>query len=131
VAPTYTGDLRAGDRMLDVPARTLSLSAMWSAAHWSASVTASRAEDWIYYDRLTLAKLYEAGNHGFTGPTLRRYWITYPGVTHLRAAVTSELRYGFSLAVAGENLLDEQTGEPDNVTVLPGRALVLSLRRAF
>lgn len=131
VAQTYTGDLRAGDRMLDVPARTLSLSTTWSAAHWSATVGASRAEDWIYYDRLTLAELYAAGNRDMTGPALRRYWVTYPGVTRLRAAVTSDLFYGFSLSVVGENLLDEQTGEPDNVTVLPGRTIVLALRRVF
>lgn len=131
VAQTYTGDLRAGDRMLDVPARTLSLSATWSAARWSATVGASRAKDWIYYDRLTLAELYAAGNRDMTGVMLRRYWVTYPGVTRLRAAVTSDLYYGFSLSVVGENLLDEQTGEPDNVTVLPGRTIVLALRRVF
>lgn len=131
VAATYTGDRKAGDRMLDVPARTLSLSAMWSAARWSATVGASRAEDWVYYDRLTLAALYAAGNRSMTGSALRRYWITYPGVTHLRAATTFDLPYGFSLSLAGENLLDQQTGEPDNVTVLPGRTIVLALRRVF
>ena len=131
VAATYTGDLKAGDRMLDVPARTLALSATWSAARWSATVGASRAQDWVYYDRLTLAALYTAGNRNLTGPALRRYWLTYPGVTRLRAAVTSDLLYGFSLSLAGENLLDQQTGEPDNVTVLPGRTIVLALRRVF
>ncbi len=131
VAATYTGDLRAGDRMLDVPARTFSLSAMWSAPRWSATVSASRAEDWIYYDRLMLAQLYAAGNRSMTGLGLRRYWLTYPGVTQLRAAVTADLFFDFTLSLAGENLLDRQTGEPDNVTVLPGRTLVLVLRRAF
>jgi len=131
VAPTYTGDLKAGDRMLGVPARTLRLSAAWSAAHWSATVGASRAEDWVYYDRWMLAALYAAGNRNLTGPKLRSYWLTYPGITHLRAALAFDLVYDFSLSLAGENLLDRQTGEPDNVTVLPGRTVVLALRRVF
>jgi iron complex outermembrane receptor protein len=31
----------------------------------------------------------------------------------------------------GENLLNEQRGEPDNVTVLPGRTLSAGLRLRF
>ncbi len=33
--------------------------------------------------------------------------------------------------IDGENLLDEQRGEPDNVTVLPGRTLSAGLRLSF
>jgi iron complex outermembrane receptor protein len=36
-----------------------------------------------------------------------------------------------SLMLDGENLLDEQRGEPDNITVLPGRTLSAGLRVRF
>jgi iron complex outermembrane receptor protein len=31
----------------------------------------------------------------------------------------------------GSNLLDRQTGEPDNVTVLPGRTVSFGIRTTF
>ena len=49
VAHGYLGDLRTGDRMLAVPARTASLAASWAGAGWSAAFTATRAIDWINY----------------------------------------------------------------------------------
>jgi iron complex outermembrane receptor protein len=133
VARTYTGDLRAGDRMLEVPATTLSGSVAWLARSWSATVTAYRAEDWVYYDRLNIAKAYAAGANGgnFTGANLRRYWMGYPGVTHLRATLTRDLWWRVAVLIAGDNLLNLQTGEPDNLAVLPGRTLTLSLRGEF
>jgi iron complex outermembrane receptor protein len=131
VANRYTGDLRAGDRMLAVPKRTMSATLSWLGRKWSSSLTAYRAQDWIYYDRLRIAVLYSQGNHSFYGGNLRNFWISYPGVTHLRATFTRELRSGFSLMLMGDNLLNQQTGEPDNIAVLPGRTIAVGLRGAF
>ncbi|MBI3981278.1 MAG: hypothetical protein HY337_00075 [Gemmatimonadetes bacterium] len=93
--------------------------------------TAYRAEDWINYDRLALAQAYS----GTTRPTqelvgseLRNFWIRYAGVTHLKATTSFNLSHGLSVTLIADNLLDRQTGEPDNVTVLPGRTLSVSLR---
>jgi iron complex outermembrane receptor protein len=129
-ARTYTGDLRQGDRMLGVPKRTMSGSVIWSGTHWSSTVTAYRANDWIYYDRLTLAQL-AAANQSVTGTALRRYWLWYGGVTHLRATLTRDLWRGFSVLLTGDNLLNKQTGEPDNSAVLPGRTVTFGLRGQF
>ena len=52
----HRSDLRAGDRMLDVPARTATLSRGWTAPRWSASTGLARASDWVDYDRLALAR---------------------------------------------------------------------------
>ncbi len=131
VARTYTGDLRAGDRMLEVPRRTMSGSVVWSGARWSSTVTAYRAEDWIYYDRLTIAQSYAAGNRNFTGTALRKYWLGYGGVTHLRATLTRELWRRVGVLLTGDNLLNRQTGEPDNLAVLPGRTITFGLRGEF
>ncbi len=65
------------------------------------------------------------------GDALRAYWRAYDGVTHLRAAFTRDLTRGFTLTLVGDNLLDYQLGEPDNLTVLPGRTISLGVRASF
>jgi iron complex outermembrane recepter protein len=124
------GDLRPGDRMLAVPARTASLSASWTDRAWSANVTAARAADWINYDRLALFTDL-ADYRGQSLPDLRRYWRRYDGFTHLNATATHQLGQRFSLTLTGTNLLGVQVGEPDNITVLPGRSFGLGVRATF
>jgi iron complex outermembrane receptor protein len=134
LAAGYSGDLQVGDRMLEVPERTISLTASWSIPRGSASLTAYRAANWINYDRVALAGALANSarpTRDFVGARLRTYWIEYAGVTHLKATGTLALSRAVTLSVIGDNLLDRQTGEPDNVTVLPGRTLSLGLRTAF
>ncbi len=134
VAGGYTGELRPGDRMLEVPARTGSLTASWLGGGWAGSVTAYRAWDWVNYDYLALARdSADAArpSHELVGAKLRAYWREYPGITHLRATAARDVRPGLSLVLSGDNLLGRQVGEPDNVTVLPGRTLTLGLRAEF
>jgi iron complex outermembrane receptor protein len=134
LATGYLGDLMVGDRMLDVPARTMSGTAAWSGASWYASVTAYRALDWISYDRISLVQALGGTikpSHDFVGSKLREYWLQYPGVTHLQATFGHRIRQGLLLTVTGENLLDKQRGEPDNVTVLPGRTISVGIRAEF
>jgi iron complex outermembrane receptor protein len=135
LAPGYTGDLQSGDRMLEVPARTMSVTASWAGRGWSGALAASRASDWVNYDRLALA--YTAANDEPLPPPdqmgvwLRSFWRTYNGVTRLRLTTSRDLRRGVALILTGENLLDRQLGEPDNVTVLPGRTITAGIRAAF
>jgi hypothetical protein len=65
------------------------------------------------------------------GTWLRDFWRTYDCVTRLRLTTSRELRPGLSLVLIGDNLLDRQLGEPDNVTVLPGRTVTAGVRAAF
>lgn len=134
LAAGYSGDLRTGDRMLEVPARTLTLTGAWAGDGWSASLTGYRAFDWINYDRLALARDFvdlDRAPQDMAGAELRAYWRAYPGLTRLNAAATVDVRGGLVLVLTGENLLDHQRGEPDNVTVVPGRTLTLGLRASF
>ena len=131
VARGYSGDLRIGDRMLEVPAKTGSVSAIWTGNDWTSSIVASRSFDWIEYDRVALAGAFSSSTHTaaqLVGQQLRNYWLKYKGVTHLRASLSRNLFRGFSLTVSGENLLNRQHGEPDNITVVPGRTITLGLR---
>jgi outer membrane receptor protein involved in Fe transport len=130
----YAGDLRPGDRMLQVPNWTAGLTASWTGAGWSGSVSGYRAGGWIDYDYIALARAAwdrRRSDHDFTGWRLRSYWRTYQGVTHLRASGTRELSRGFALLLSGDNLLNRQRGEPDNVTVIPGRTLQIGIRAQF
>jgi iron complex outermembrane receptor protein len=134
LAMHYTGELRAGDRMLEVPAHTFGLSAGYAKNRWSTSWNISRASDWINYDRLALASAFANNNkpiQDFVGYNLRNYWKTYSGVTRIGARAGLVLGRGMMFTIDGENLLDEQRGEPDNITVLPGRTISAGLRVSF
>lgn len=131
VATNYLGDLRVGDRMLEVPAKTASFSAVWSGSGWNTFVLASRSWDWIDYDRVALAGAFSNSTQAdaqLVGQQLRTYWLQYSGVTRLRASLGRSLYRGLSFTFSGDNLLNRQHGEPDNITVVPGRTLSLGLR---
>lgn len=134
LASTYTGDLRRGDRMLEVPARTYGLNATVSQKRWFSSWSLSRASDWVNYDRIALAAAFSNAIHPpseFWGAQLRTYWRKYDGVTRLGGNFGYNIAHGLSFTVRGENLLDKQEGEPDNVTVLPGRTITAGLKVSF
>ncbi|HYW32897.1 MAG TPA: TonB-dependent receptor [Gemmatimonas sp.] len=133
VASGYGGDLRAGDRMLDVPLHTLSATASWTASRWTASSTLSHAADWISYDRLAIGREMEATDkpREISGAGLREYWRQYDDITRLRASLSVRLARALSLEFAGDNLLDVQLGAPDNTTVTAGRTLTFGLRTQF
>ncbi len=130
LASAYRGDLRAGDRMLGVPAQSGGLTAAWTATRWSSSLTVARASDWIGYDGLALAGASQAAQP-ITGVQLRDYWRRYPGVTRVDMLFTRQLVGVLDLTLAGRNLLDVQRGEPDDLTVLPGRTLSAGLTTKF
>jgi iron complex outermembrane receptor protein len=134
LASGYSGDLQRGDRMLEVPARTLSVTASYAHGPWSTSVTGARAYDWVNYDRLALTRAFTSGQwlpRDVIGAQLRTYWREYSGVNRLRANASYDLRRALSLVISADNLLDHQLGEPDNVTVLPGRTITGGLRAKF
>jgi iron complex outermembrane receptor protein len=134
VASGYTGDLRPGDRMLEVPARTASVSGSWHGEGWFSSLTLARASDWMGYDRVAVAQALTSGGlapSDLVGDRLRSYWREYAGVTRLRASFSRDLFRGLSLMLTGDNLLGQQRGEPDNATIVPGRTVTAGLKAKF
>lgn len=134
LANGYMGDLREGDRMLEVPARTMGLNAVWSSTRWSVSGSVARAADWVNYDKVSLATAIAADSSGLltpVGAALRAYWREYEGTTRVSLRTSYALRAHTWLSLSGENLLNRQLGEPDNVTVVPGRTINVGLRTAF
>ena len=45
--------------------------------------------------------------------------------------MSRDLGSHLGLTVTGDNLLDAQRGEPDNLTIVPGRSVGLALRAAW
>jgi iron complex outermembrane receptor protein len=86
--------------------------------------------DWINYDGLALAAASVTQRQGLVGQ-LRSYWLSYPGVTRADASISRQLFGGMSFVFTARNLLDVQRGEPDNITVLPGRTLSAGLQARF
>lgn len=130
----YDGDLRPGDRMLEVPARTLGVVAAWTEERWSAAVSAQRAFDWIDYDRVALARAVVSDSiavEELVGRRLRNFWLEYEGSTWLRLSAGTTLRPGLEARLTLDNLLDRQRGEPDNVSIVPGRTVGVGVRLAF
>jgi iron complex outermembrane receptor protein len=52
-------------------------------------------------------------------------------VTRIGGRIGYSFSRGMTFTLDGENLLNEQRGEPDNITVLPGRTLSAGLRLRF
>ena len=95
---------------------------------------ASRALDWINYDEQRLSTAWATDSQPsqmLTCPLLRQYWMHYDGGTRLRASAARALMRGWTFEISGENLLNHQVGEPDNVTIVPGRTLMTGLRLRF
>jgi len=65
------------------------------------------------------------------GTELRQYWRDYDGGLRLRASMSREIRPMFSIEVSADNLLNYQRGEPDNITIVPGRTLMTGVRVKF
>jgi len=134
LSPTYTGDLREGDRMLQVPATTASFNLAWDAQRWTTSIGGSRAFNWINYDELKLANDWLSDSRptrDLLGPSLRQYWRRYNGGFRLRASLSRDLRRDLSFELTGDNLLNYQRGEPDDITIVPGRTILTGLRLKF
>jgi outer membrane cobalamin receptor len=134
LAAGYLGDLHTGDRLLEVPARTASLQARWTRSRLSLSGSVARASDWINYDEVALAQAVAADATGRlvpVGEALRAYWRTYEGSTRLGATASFRVTERASLSLTGSNLLNHQLGEPDNITVVPGRSILFGMQTTF
>jgi iron complex outermembrane receptor protein len=94
----------------------------------------TRAFNWVNYDEVGLARTWLSGTesvHQMVGPELRNFWRKYTGGLHLRANVSHDFRRDFSVELSGDNLLNYQSGEPDNITIIPGRTIMTGVRVKF
>jgi iron complex outermembrane receptor protein len=120
--------------MLAVPGRTAGIAVTWTPPKWQLQLAGSQVADWVNYDRIGLASAFlRVGTpaRGLTGDALRAYWMQYGEVTRLRMSVSRDLTRSLSVRFIGENLLDRQRGEPDNITIVPGRTVSFGFGARF
>ena len=107
-----------------MPARTASLIASWVSAGWSTALTATRAADWINYDRVALSRSYTSsdGDGATRGDRVAFAELLAPLRRRhaLRLSASRDVGRGLELLLIGDNLLGGQLGEPDNLTIRQG-----------
>jgi iron complex outermembrane receptor protein len=129
IAPRYTGTLRPGDRMLEVPSWTASATATAGGSDRSLALTLWRVGDWINYDWISLYRdvLQKVPNRG----PLRSYWIRYPGFTQIRASAREKIGQSWEVFVRGDNLTNVQKASRDNLHVSTGRTITLGMSARY
>jgi iron complex outermembrane receptor protein len=129
IAPRYEGTLRAGDRTLEVPAWTRSITASFARGPFNIAASANAVGDWINYDWVAL---YEAVHlRQPIGAEPRNYLIEYPGFTTVRASASFRVLPVATLTLRGENLTNVQRGARDNLHVNTGRTIVVGVRAGY
>lgn len=127
VADGYTGALRVGDRMLEVPARTLGGSLGWSHGPLRLTTSVQRVADWVNYDYQSIYRVPAGTPLG----SPRDWWIRYPGATRVDAMGAWTFGGRMVLELRADNLLGQQRTERDNLTVAPGRTITGGMEIRF
>lgn len=78
LAPKYSGELKPGDQLLEVPSTVGSISVRYDGGRWSAEVGGSWLGPWVGYDWMAIQQVVD-GQVPARG-ALRNYWLDYPGV---------------------------------------------------
>ncbi|MBA3497318.1 MAG: TonB-dependent receptor [Gemmatimonadales bacterium] len=126
LGPSYAGDLRVGDALLEVPANTAGVTisyAPWPGTHLSSRMT--RIGGWTGTDWLALYGVF-FGSDVFRGST-RDYWIDYPSVTKLNASVTQRLTRRLNAFVQVDNLGNNGRFEQSNIVTPTGRTTTVGM----
>jgi outer membrane receptor protein involved in Fe transport len=126
LAGTYSGDLRIGDRVTEVPTSSGSAAISWDVG--SATLTAGSVfiGKWTGYD---WAQYVANGVQETTTLTaLRSYWRDYPGLIRPYLALQQHINRDMEWFARVDNLTNLQRYERDNLQVTAGRTMTIGLR---
>ncbi len=129
VSPSYTGDLRAGDQLLAIPKYTAGGTLAYTGSGWIASLGALHSSSWTNTDYFALYDSYFL-DVPYRGSG-RAYWITYPGFTKLRLAVSRHLWGGINTFLSVDNFTNSYAFESGNNVTPPGRMTTVGLDFRF
>lgn len=124
LAPQYTGDLRVGDRVPEIPTAVGEGSLSFVHGGFVATAGVTYVGSWIGYD---WAAFYDP-RANVRRPTLRDYRMRYPALAKPRVAVTQRVVGDFSLFATVENLANAQRNERHNLQVTAGRVTTVGVR---
>ena len=125
LSPTYSGDLKPGDRMLGIPKYTAGATVSYRAPRTVVALGATYVGWWIQYDNIALNAAFSNGT--FTG-SFRDYWMTYPAFTKFRLSVSQTVSDRLSVFLQSDNLTNRNLTEHDNTYPNQGRVTMLGLR---
>jgi iron complex outermembrane receptor protein len=125
----YTGELRPGDRLIEVPEAAgstyIRVAGEGTSPRWSAEVGATMLGAWTGYDWLLLARI-ERGQ-ATRRDLVRDYWMRYPAV--IRPYLTASLRLAAGVQIFAR--VDNPARDPalirDNTSPPLGRTSVLGV----
>lgn len=130
---TYTGELRPGDAMIEVPEASgaafvrVHQAASAGAPRWTAEVGATVLGPWTGYDWQLLARI-ERGE-ATRRDRLRDYWMRYDGIVRPYVAAFFRVSERHQVSLRVDNPANTPALVRDNVTAPLGRVVSLGLSR--
>ena len=125
LAPRYSGELKPGDDLLEVPSTVGSIAVRYHGGRWSAEVGGSWLGPWVGYDWIAVQQVID----GVAPPrgSLRNYWLDYPGV--FRPYLAASMGIGSRLIAFARMENPANTGAliRDNISPPLGRTTVVGI----
>lgn len=128
LAPRYTGELRVGDRVPEVPSSSGLLSFTWERPRWRATAGASYVGNWVGYDWIDYYDAQQTGD--VTKAELRDFWVSYPSLIKPFVGASFTMRRAAEWFVRLDNLTNLQRNERDDLQITGGRTATVGLRLA-
>jgi len=125
IAPRYTGELREGDPLPDVPTSVGSLAVRYARGKVTAEVGSTWLGAWTGYDRAAALAVERGELPARNSP--RDFWIEYPGVVRPWLAVSADLGGGVSAFLRADNPAQTVRYIRDNLAPPLGRTTVVGV----
>ena len=127
LSPSYTGDLRVGDDVPEVPDWSGAASVTARVRRLSAFVGATWLGPWTGYDWLGYYRALAAGE---PAPALRDHWLLYRARVRPQLSLSQQVSDRLDWFTRVDNVTNEQHDTRDNLQVAPGRTVWVGVRFA-
>lgn len=125
LSSTYSGELRVGDQVPEVPEASGQGSVSWSIGRTEVALGSMYIGRWVGYDWRSYV-VESAANPGAVD--LRAYLREYPSIVRPFLSVSQTLGGGLSWFGRIDNLLNQQRNERDNLQITAGRTMTVGVR---
>jgi iron complex outermembrane receptor protein len=127
LSPTYAGDLRVGDRLLDSPVSGAGAAVTWRPLNGTIGVVSiAHIGHWSGVDAQALYGAF-FGGQPYRG-TVRDYWIEYPSITKFDIAVSQRIARNVTALLQITNIGNNGRFEQSNISIPLGRVTTVGAR---
>ncbi len=134
LSPSYTGELRPGDAMIEVPEASGAAYVRWhsrvpprATERWTVEVGTTMLGPWTGYDWQLLARI-ERGQ-ATRRDLVRDYWLRYDGIVRPYVTASLRLRAQHHLSLRVDNPANTSAFIRDNATAPLGRVVTVGIER--